>query len=238
MQGLVVSATHEVAPTEGAAKTSITTLMSMAVERGMDPAGLEKLFALYERDQAIQAQRAYANAMAEFQHAAPVIEKNRTVDTGKYAYAYAELDHIAETLRDLLHEHGLSYRFDSQVDAGSVAVKCIVSHRDGHSESTKFACPTHGMAGANAAQQTASALSYARRYALLLALGLTTGDKDDDAQGGPVTTEQVGILSKLLTESGVDKFKFLDWLGVGAIEDIPAAKFSQARSQLKLRVKK
>jgi hypothetical protein len=217
---------------------SISGLMQTAVEQGMPPESLEKLFALFERDQAIQAQKAFANAMAEFQYAAPVVQKNRLVDTGKYSYKYAELDAIADAIRELMHDFGLSYRFDSAVTEKTVTVKCIVSHRMGHQEETQFACPLGGMAGINGAQQTASALSYARRYALLLALGLSTGDRDDDGGGGVITRVQVMEVEGLLAESKVDRSKFLAWLGVESVDDIPAALLGKALKQLKDRVKK
>lgn len=230
---VVVQETGMIAPRSG-----IGDLMAVAVDRGMDPAGLEKLFALYERDQAIQAQKAFAAAMADLQAESPTISKNRTVATGKFSYRYAELDHIADTMRPLLHKHGLSYRFDSQVGDGQVAVKCIVTHRDGHTESTRFTCPAGGMAGQNDAQQTASALSYARRYALLMAFGLSTGDPDDDALGSTITPEQAAEVTALMRQSGVDRAKFLAWLGVEGEEDIPARKLAQAMKELKGRVKK
>lgn len=220
------------------AVSGIGGLMQVAVQQGMDPAGLEKLFALYERDQKMQAERAYAAAMAEFQFAAPILQKNRVVDTGKYSYKYAELDSIASEIRDLLHDHGLSYRFDSVVTESEVTVRCIVTHLLGHSETTSFGCPVGGMAGANKAQQTASALSYARRYALLLALGLSTGDRDDDGSGGVISREQLRELEDLLATAEVNRARFLEWLGVDEMDDIPAAKFSRAAAELKKRVKR
>lgn len=216
----------------------IAGLMSLAIQQGTSPEGLEKLFSLYERVEANKARMAFSGAMADLQADIPVIAKNRRVETGKYGYDYSELDFIANSLRPFMLKHGLSYRFDSAVDNDRVTVKCIVTHRAGHSEATKFAAPTSGMAGANAAQQTASALSYARRYALLMAFGLSTGEVDDDGQGGPVSPEQVGDLVTLLKETGVDRQRFLDWLGVDALEDLPAAKFGQAQKELKRRVKK
>ncbi len=236
MTELVSTDTHTLPAVQ--TEVGITDLMSIAVERGMAPESLEKLFALYERDQAIKAQKAFSKAMADLQAEAPVIQKNRVVDTGKYSYKYAELDFVADAIRPYLERHGLSYRFDSQVDPNMVTVKCIVTHRDGHSESTKFGCPTSGMAGANAAQQTASALSYARRYALLLAFGLSTGDRDDDGLGGAISEKQVREIQALLKDSQVDEGRFLKWLGVETIEEIPAAKFAQAAKELKGRVKK
>jgi len=213
-------------------------LMQVAVQQGMDPAGLEKLFALYERDQAIQAQRAFAGALADFQAECGTIRKNRSVNAGRMQYNYAEFDHIANSIRELLHKHGLSYTFDSDVTEESVKVRCIVTHRMGHSQDTHFSCPTGGMQGANRAQMTASALSYARRYALLMALGMSTGDRDDDGGGGVLTPEQVGEVTALLAQTGVDKQAFLDWLGCDAVEDIPVAKYPAAIRELRKRVKK
>lgn len=67
-------------------------------------------------------------------------------------------------------------------------------------------------------QKGASALTYARRYALLLALGIGTADKDDDA-GGPVepddrpTREELNALVssvKFVTQKDGDKLR--EWM--------------------------
>ncbi len=218
------------------APSGIPALMNTAIQSGMGAEGLEKLFSLYERQRDHDAKMAYSAAMAEFQNEAPVIPKNRTVNTGKYSYDYAELDHIAETIRPILYRHGLSYRYNSDLGDKTIKVDCIVTHAQGHSETTSFACPLGGMAGINAAQQTASALSYARRYALLLALGLSTGEQDDD-MAGVLNEAQVAAVESLLDKTQADRGKFFAWLQVETVDQIPSDRFQPAIDALLRKLK-
>lgn len=227
--------------------SGISGLMQMAVQGGMDPAGLERLFDLYERDQKMQAAKAYAQALLDFQAEAPAIIKNKTATVNSrggagYSYDYASLDHVVGVIKPILLKHGLTFRFDSEAGKDEIRVACVVTHIMGHSETTTFTVPVGSMAGANAAQQTASALSYARRYALFMAFGLVTTDEDDDGMGGEASLnpKQLAAIKSLLEDSGADTDKFLKWLGVEAIEEIPAARFQHASDELvrKLNAKK
>lgn len=158
--------------------------LQLAIEKGVSPETLEKIVALQERILERDGRMAFAAAMAAFQGECPPITKNKTAtNQGRPMYQFAELDHIAEKIRPLLQKHGLSYRFDSTIEEDRVKVVCIVRHIAGHSESANFEAPVDGTSMMNKAQKAASALSYARRYALILALGLTTtGDQDDDGR--------------------------------------------------------
>lgn len=218
-------------------------LMEMAVQAGMPPDSLERLFSLYEKDQAMKARTAFNEALQGFQGDCPAIIKDATAvvssPRASYTYNYAKLDRIVGVVRPILMQHGLSFRFDSEVSADRVEVRCIVQHVQGHQEVTRFAIPIGGMAGSNAAQQTASALSYARRYALIMALGLvTTDDVDDDGLGGEnyVSLKQLAALKDLVKRAEADVPKFLAIYKVPDLEHLPASRFKDAVEKLEHKI--
>jgi hypothetical protein len=161
---------------------AVCNLLAAAIDRGMAPESLEKLVALQERVMAKQAEMAFHKAMQGFQSETTALGKSREVDTGKYKYKYAELSYIADMIRPGLDKHGLSFTFDSKIENGNVLVNCIIAHIDGHSKVTQFMAPIDPSARMNDTQKVASAVTYARRYALVLALGLVVGEFDDDGR--------------------------------------------------------
>lgn len=181
MDGEIVEVENTVARYRDPAQQAdaVLNLLATSIERGLAPEALEKLVALQERVMAKHAEASFNRAMAAFQAECPVIEKANTADTGKYKYKFADLPQIANTIRPFLDKHGLSYTFDSEMSEHTVAVICVISHIDGHSRPTRFACPIDTKAAMNDSQKFASATTYSRRYALTLALGLITGDDDD-----------------------------------------------------------
>jgi hypothetical protein len=97
-----------------------------------------------------------------------------------YKYKYADLGDIIDTIREPLKKHGLSYiQNPVRNDKGDLeGVYTMLLHESGE---YMIFDPVPIRAGANATpQQVGSALTYARRYSLTLALGIAA-DEDDDA---------------------------------------------------------
>src|SRR5262252_7464345 len=160
-------------------------LILRAVEHGVSVEALERLLAMRERLKAESAREAFFEALSAFQGECPVVSKSRTAGAGSYSYKYAPLDDIVKQVSPLLRRYGLSYRFDTAFEADPAAqvVTCIVHHRDGHSETSEFRTPVDASARMNDMQKSASAQTYAKRYAFCNALGILTGDDDDDGHG-------------------------------------------------------
>lgn len=223
-----------------AGKVSIGEILNNAIERGIPTEAMEKIVALYERMADREASQEFSDAMARFQASCPPIVKgstaNITTKSGiKYSYKYAELDTIARHIAPHLQACGLSYTWDSEMKEGYLVCTCTVRHARGHRESAKFGCPTDTAAQMSAAQQNGAALTYARRQALIQALGLTTGEPDPDGDDhkpvGPVakiTEHQGAIIDVMINDVGADRAKFLSWLKVERISDIPAASYKRA----------
>jgi len=161
-------------------------MLAHALEAGHDIAKLEKLMDMAERYEANEARKAFATALSKFQGMVPdIVESKMATVTmqsgGAYTYQYADLDTIMRTIRPTLKKCGLSVRYDAETseDGKRIRSTCYVMHKSGHTEKTVFAVPIDEGMKVNDSQKMGSANSYACRYNVCNALGLTTGEDDD-----------------------------------------------------------
>ena len=129
--------TQEVTVTQSA---NPANLIQLAIEKGADIEKLEKLMALYERFQAGEAKKAFFDGLARFQQVCPEIEKRGRVDYThngrRTAFNHALLSDIVREIKPALLAGGLTYRWEQKEDNGVLSVTCIITHTDGHSETT------------------------------------------------------------------------------------------------------
>lgn len=222
----IAAAQKDMAPDTG-------RMMEIAIQQGeAGVAALERLVAMRERAEDRAAQRAYSDAIARFQERCPIIGKNAA---GAHGAAYATLDEVMRTIRPYLADAGLSVTFDSEeVADNKLRVFAVIHHREGHSERASFTVSREKASNRmNDSQRDGSALSYGRRYALCMALGISTGERDDDGAGAgnadspAITDEQVATLEALADEVKADRAKFLKWAGVDSIADIRASRYEK-----------
>lgn len=115
---------------------------------------------------------AFAAAQAEM----PDITKGRTANVGQYRYTYADLSDVLGALRPVLARHGLFLTQNVVTRNNTVDVWTTIGHRSGQTfDFGPMSFPT-----GNTPQTAGSAVTYARRYSLLAAVGLAT--EDDDGQ--------------------------------------------------------
>lgn len=173
---------------------SIEGVLMRAVESGANIETLERLMTIRREIKAEQAQEAFYTSLSQFQADCPIIKKAKAVHNtqakgGGLRYHYAPLDLIMKTVSPLLQKHGLSVTMKASVelepDEAFLSVSCEVHHIAGHTETSVFKLPIDKDAYMNAAQKFGSASTYAKRYAFCNALGILTGDEDND--GGKVT---------------------------------------------------
>lgn len=212
----------------------IGQMMRIAIEQGESGvAALERLVAMRERAEDRLAERQYAEAIAAFQEVCPVVGKNAE---GAHKARYATLDQIMLSIRPALQASGLSVTFDSEeVDGDRLKVWAVVHHRAGHSERASFIVRREAKSNRmNETQRDGSALSYGRRYAVCMALGISTGDVDDDGAGAGndeepcITDEQAANLKALAEEVGADVPRFLKWAEVESFADIRASRYQKS----------
>jgi len=196
----------------------------------IDADKLDKLLAVQERFQEGEARRAYTRSVAAFQAECPIVEKGDKA----YDSAYAALDRIWRTIRPLMGKHGLFVQWEEcAVREGIAYVLGHLGHADGHMIDIKQAVPIPQKGSANDAQKVGSATTYAKRYCLMSALNIVTGEDDDgSAVGtGAITDSQVSVLHaaiELCADPEAVLAKTLAYGGVDDLCDYPAAMYAVA----------
>ena len=162
----------------------------VAAQHGIDIDRIERMLKVQQEWEAGEARKAYVRDMAEFKKNAPTIIKDKQVNIegrdGKRgaSYSHATIGNVVETVVASLAAHGFSHNWSTVQKDGRIIVSCVITHREGHSESTTLDGAPDGSGSKNSIQQVASTVTYLQRYTLLLALGLATKDQlDDDGAG-------------------------------------------------------
>lgn len=207
---------------------------------------LERLYALKQKYEADEAEKAYVDAMAEFKKNPPEILKKTLVDYelktgGRTTYMHADLGEVCEKIVAGLADHGFSHDWETRQEGGLIYVTCVITHRLKHSK--RFPMPgvapdTSG--GKNAIQGVASAMTYMQRYSLMSATGLAAKGMDNDGRGDPgadateyLTDHEQVIVNEWIETAKVTKSRFLEWLKVERVADLPRSEFHKALNQLK-----
>lgn len=220
-------------------------MFKIAVSGGADLDKLDKLLTLQERWEANEARKAYHVAMAEFKKNPPHIDKDKTVSfsttSGRTQYNHATLANVTNKINSALSSHGLTASWRTQQN-GTISVTCRITHSQGHFEETTLSAPADNSGSKNAIQQIGSTITYLERYTLLALTGLATEDMDDDgaAAGGIeyIDDKQKGqILDYINSIKGANLEKFLKWLGVETLDEVPKSSFQKAISALEQRAK-
>lgn len=152
------------------------------------------------------------------------VKKNKVAQVGeKYSYRYVDIAQIHEYLASINASY---YQYIDRLDGDDYVM--TVKILDGEEQPPLRGCRVVDatlVGVSNPAQQQGSALTYARRYSLLMAFGLAT--EDDDAQS--LNTEekkaseaQVALLRKFYV--GDNMAKLLQKNEIERLEDMPARK--------------
>lgn len=173
----------QIVPVESHEQTEVSTFITQAIQQNLPVETMEKLFALHEKAKASQARSAFVSALGKFQANCPIVEKTKRVlnRDGTVRYQYAPLDAIISVIREALASSGLSYTWSVENKPGVISVTATLTHQLGHSESSSFEVPIDKEGFMTAPQKYASALTFAKRYALCNVLGVMTGEEDTDA---------------------------------------------------------
>lgn len=227
------------------------TIVERALDRGLTGADLKEIMDLQERWDANQARKAFDIAMANAQSEIPTIVKNRLVNfEGKNGgrptlYRHEDLAEIVETIRPILHKHGLAHRFQTaqKIETGLITVTCIITGH-GHREETPLcARPDGNSSGMNDIQRIASAVTYLERYTLKAALGLAASNDDDGRASetkveetlppGCISGTQAEEIRTLLDQRGISHRAFLQFIKLPRIEAIGTEHFDRAVAKIK-----
>lgn len=136
----------------------------------------------------------------------------KTKSGTEYSYKFADL----ATIHEELGKQGITYyqytEYDEKADADYIYT--VLKYGDDDDKEAKESGPLRGvkimegdtLAGGNIAQQYGSALTYARRYSLLMALGWAT--EDDDAASVGSAPAQTKSHSAYTPHDGGDRLDF------------------------------
>jgi hypothetical protein len=228
------------------ADNSPNALLAEAVRNKADPETISKMMDLRDRWEANEARKAFTVAMTGFKSEPIQIFKTKqvsfTTQTGTTSYKHAELSDITAAIAEPLSKYALSYRWEVN-QAEGITVACILTHALGHSERVTMTAPADDSGKKNRIQQIASTVSYLERYTLLAVTGLSTTGMDDDAKAAGdtlprVTGEQADNLQALLDECPAGtKDRFLKYMQVETLDDIPAQAYTDCVRQLEARRK-
>lgn len=173
---------------------------------------------------------AYVAAFAEIEGAV------KDAKNPHFKSKYADLPAIIAAIKPALIRHGLAFTQPCQPSEEGVTVSTVLHHSSGEAmDLGSLFVP----ANKKDAQGFGSALTYARRYALVSAFGVPTEDDDGNAassamnrQAATITESQFQELQKLIDDSGADVPGICTAYGISAVAMLPAGKFDILKAQL------
>ena len=194
---------------------------------------------MQERWEANEAKKAYHRAMSAFKSNPPSIEKDKKVSynsgKGTVKYNHSSLANVTGKINEALSRHGLSASW-KVTQNGSVSVTCKITHEQGHSEETTLTAPADDTGSKNAIQSIGSTITYLERYSLLALTGLATHEMDDDGKTvgtEKISEEEINTILDHLLDLGTPVEKFLDYMKIEKIEDMPKSDLQKANVAIK-----
>lgn len=210
--------------------TDAATIMQI-VERMMreatfDPVAIREMLAIKKEYEADEARKAFMVAMAAFKENPPEFFKRKRVDygAGKPKFDYAPIAEVVSKIVPALAAHGLTHNWIPKVSEGLITVRCVLTHRLGHSESIESPPAPPGSNGAMSPSQNIQAtITFWQRMTLQSITGTAAGDMPD-ADEGPgqeyIGEGQIADIRALLTETNSSEESFLRVIKAPSIDKI------------------
>lgn len=186
---------------------------------------------------------AYAAAFAEIEAA------TKSANNPHFKSKYADLTSVIEAIKPALVKNGLFFTQSPMAAEHGVHIRTTLHHAGGESlDMGDLFVP----ANKNDAQAFGSALTYARRYALVTAFGVPVEDDDGNAasqrRGGQREERKVSLPAKLsdadwallvqlVETTGTDAGKLCNAYKVDSLKDFTPAQFTDVRAILEKRLK-
>jgi len=164
----------------------LSVIERVAMSDNADITKLEKMLDMQERVQNKQAQQSFTSDMAAMQGDMP-----RVIETSQaHNSTYAKLEDINDTIRPVLQRHGFAVTFNvEQNDLQTVKVTAILSHREGHTQTSSIVLPIDVSGKKNPVQAIGSSISYGKRYACCALLNISTGEDNNGYDQQPQAQE-------------------------------------------------
>jgi len=214
-------------------------MIRMAVAGKADLDKLEKLLSIQERYEANEAKKAYTEALTIFKCEVPDIRRDKK--NKQYNSTYSSKGNLIKTITPILSKFGLSANFAyKNLPENYVEVTCKLTHRLGHKEEVSFSAPADVSGVKNPIQQLKSTTTYLEKITFAGILGIESLEEiDDDGKTAGTSIEFIDDtqLSKLLdimdnSTPKVNKPKFLSYLKIEKLEQLPKIDFQKALTAL------
>ena len=170
---------------------------------------------------------AFIKAQGNF---APALKK---AENPHFKSKFVALDGVIDAVSDALRAEGIAIMQQTDVteNGGTILISRLI-HESGEWIAGRY--PVHPVK--SDPQGEGSALTYARRYALMALVGIAPEDDDGNAatkaankeQAAPITEAQEIQLRDALEASGRDEAGCCAYFGVEKLSDLPAAKYDVA----------
>lgn len=220
-------------------------IVMVAMQKNYDPALIEKMMDLAERNQKNVARQAYFESVANFKAEAPAVKKDKF--NRAFNSWYTSLGNLLDTYNPVLGKHGLSISFAPPEQTNeTMTVECYLSHRLGHRESVKITAPIDqaavgkqsGQRSRNAIQDIKSTFTYLRSATCEAILGVAgteaTTDDDGNSAGVKLITEaQAKAIEAKIKEKRVDRNKVLEFFKLDSFDQVPEKNFKSVMDTLK-----
>ena len=163
---------------------------------------------------------------------------------------YATLPQVIQAVRPIYSKHGIIIEFDTADSARGEAwikVLAFLSHESGYKRTYHIDMPADGKGAQGRdvmtrTHATGSAVSYGRRYLLLMIFNIAVGGEDDDGNaagktngngGGLISNEQQKNLEILLDDdpNRIDRFCALQ--KIDGLSFMPASRYEGAVASIK-----
>jgi hypothetical protein len=157
---------------------------------------------------------------------------------------YADLGSVIDAIKPALIKNGLYFTQRPQPSEGGVTVETVIGHASGEEMSLGALFVP---ANKNDAQAFGSALTYARRYALVTAFGVPVEDDDGNAAARgqsrsavspsqPINDSDWALAVQLIEATGTDTQKVCEAHKIGSLKEMTAEQFASLRPILEKRL--
>jgi len=150
---------------------------------------------------------------------------------------YVALDGVLEAVAKPLRDCGIAIVQQTDIEDAQTVLITRLIHESGEWIAGRY--PVHPVKADP--QGEGSALTYARRYALMALVGIAPEDDDGNAAvkavEAPVSAAQAATLRDWLTETKADEAGFLAFFGARSIDTFPVGKFDAAVKMLEKKKK-
>ena len=247
-----IAAPLEVSPPTSEGATILAMIDRVMAMPDIPVERVKELFSLHKEMEAEHARKEFAAAFTAAQAEMGPIAKDASNPQTRSKYAtHAALD---KALRPIYTKHGFGVSFNTAEGApeNHVRVLCYLSHAGGHERVYQADIPADGKGakGGDVMTKThaaCSAMTYGKRYLLLLAWNIAVGDQDDDGNAAgapsqnanePISQGQLAELIKLADDVGADKARFCKFYGIASLAEITVSNLEKAEAALNSKRKK